>query len=322
MHRAQQHLNNASKHYHNAWQQVELMRRDMGVDLPTWPAWCFLPMAGWYSIISAEYDVPVLSPQQAQDIANLAAIGTWRYTQGIYRFDEYLRDAIANTIVAGDLPVEVLYRLPEWCIYIEHQGEYQGAKYAGFWAHLECDMNDGRHELRLLIDTDSGFIPAILHLGKHTVTEAVDRALSEANRQAEIAGTPTLPPAATEQLTTGLHEMISLVLYICSDRPEYNERDARPQRPKPKKTKKGWRLFAPNKPRIWALGAETGEKLRCAKTDYPADRKGRSPHIRRAHWHGFWSGPRDGKQKFNYKWLPPMLVEPTEKKDESSCFFA
>lgn len=32
------------------------------------------------------------------------------------------------------------------------------------------------------------------------------------------------------------------------------------------------------------------------------------PHMRRAHWHHFWTGPRDGERKLVLKWVPPIMV--------------
>ncbi|MEI7307014.1 hypothetical protein, partial [Pectobacterium atrosepticum] len=55
----------------------------------------------------------------------------------------------------------------------------------GFWVHLEHDVNDGRDELRLLVDSDNALYPLILHLGNWTISEAMDRALEEARVQAE-----------------------------------------------------------------------------------------------------------------------------------------
>ncbi|MCR3693455.1 hypothetical protein M8449_26645, partial [Citrobacter freundii] len=33
-------------------------------------------------------------------------------------------------------------------------------------------------------------------------------------------------------------------------------------------------------------------------------------HLRRGHWHGFWSGKRDEPEarKFSYHWLPPQII--------------
>jgi hypothetical protein len=46
------HMHAAGKLYPNAWKMVEDMLAGRGGALPAWPRRCFLPMAGWYAIIS------------------------------------------------------------------------------------------------------------------------------------------------------------------------------------------------------------------------------------------------------------------------------
>ena len=159
------HLDVAGHMYPDAWKQVDVFRQSRGGTLPKWPAWCFLPMAAWYSIVSSDAGVDMLSPDLVPDVARLAAIGTWRYSQGIYQFDESAGAALSQTLLHGEIPTEVLLRLPEWCIYIETPGwKWFGGMLHGFWCHLEWDANTGRRELRLLLDTDNGIFPQILHL--------------------------------------------------------------------------------------------------------------------------------------------------------------
>lgn len=31
-------------------------------------------------------------------------------------------------------------------------------------------------------------------------------------------------------------------------------------------------------------------------------------HIRRAHWHSFWHGPREGERQLKLRWMHPTLV--------------
>ena len=79
------------------------------------------------------------------DVARLAALGAWRVTQGIYRFDPDLYLAIIETSVDGDLPHDVLYRMPEWCVYVETPGMlWLGVQLHGFFAHLESDAKSSR----------------------------------------------------------------------------------------------------------------------------------------------------------------------------------
>lgn len=97
-----------------------------------------------------------------------------------------------------------------------------------------------------------------------------------------------------------ISKLLSVLLYISSDEPEIDsERQpgTYPVRPKPVKTKKGFRLFPANGPRYWTVGQNTREMLAvtldetevCAATGRHV-----RAHLRRGHWHGFWSGKRDG----------------------------
>ena len=151
-----EHLNEISKSYPNAWKMLDTMRQDRGVGLPKWPSWCFFPMAGWYAIACAGQNAPALNVHQLADVSRLAALGAWRYSQGVYRFDKDFYTSLANTVPNGDLPCEVLHRLPEWSVYIETpDNDWFGWPLHGFWCHLEWDVNTQRHELRLLLNTDT-----------------------------------------------------------------------------------------------------------------------------------------------------------------------
>lgn len=310
-----EHLIKVGKDYPGAWQQVEMFRNSRGVDLPDWPKWCFLPMAAWLAIVTEGRDVSLLDLHLVKDMSRLSAIGTWRYSQGIYRYDADFYQAIRETVPTGDLPSEVLYRLPEWCVYIETPDiSWKDLLLHGFWCHLEWDVEKKRPELRFLLNTDQDVIAIPIHIGRWTLTEAVDRAVQEANLQAQRVGLDLEVGAnAIESLAASLYELVSLVLYLCSDEPEIDDDrqpGLSPGYPQPKKVKSGWRLFPAEKPKIWTVGKHIGEQLR--KSEEPVERGPNKnvtrPHLRRAHWHGYWTGPRDGERLFKYHWLPPVLV--------------
>lgn len=314
-----EHLRAAMRLYPGTSRLVDEFRADRGNGLPDWPAWCFLPMAGWYAIVSndnADQMLPGnrLPPHLIGDVGKLAALGTWRYSQGVYQLDADLQAAIADTIIVGEMPSEVLFRLPEWCVYIETPGrQWLDNPLHGFWCHLEYDINTGRNELRLLLDTDEALIAVPVHIGPWTVTEAIDRAVGEAKSQAN-AHNLNLPVNMDhiQQLAASINPLISMLLYLCSDEPDIDDlRQPRssPYRPHPKKTKNGWRLFPPDKPRIWTVGGKLGEQLRHAQANI-AEQSGRSvkAHLRRGHWHGYWAGSRDKERRFFYRWIMPMVV--------------
>jgi hypothetical protein len=268
-------------------------------------------MSAWYALICRAHGTEHLDLSQTADVALLSALGTWRYTQGIYRFHPEFYNALLATLPNAELPVDVLYRLPEWCVYLETPGaKWFSTQLFGFWSHLEWDANTERHELRLLLNTENALIPIILHLGKWTVSEAVERAIAEAKHQAELHKLDTLDLSGTTKDISQNLAILSLLLYLCSNEPEIiDERrpQDRPERPHPKRIKKGPRLFAPEKPRIWTVGAGTGAKLACAQVE-ASTRTSVAPHLRRAHWHGYWTGARAADREFVYKWLSPIFV--------------
>jgi len=159
-------------------------------------------------------------------------------------------------------------------------------------------------------------------LVKATLLDTIRTVLDEQKAKPDpdsILDEPSLPIEVSKIITP----FISLLLYICADEPEIVGHVAGeyPKYPRPSKTKKGWKLFPPNKPHIWNIGYQTGEMLREAKERKPRETE-TSPHsirthIRRAHWHGFWTGPRKPKpdlpeekqqRRFGYRWLHPMIV--------------
>lgn len=111
------HLAAIHQRYPRAWIQVEDLRRDRGRGLPAWPDWCYLPLAGAYAIVSGGGERKV-SLERSLDIARIGALGAWRVSQGIYSFDADVLDGLWQTPIDGEIPEEILYRLPEWCVYI------------------------------------------------------------------------------------------------------------------------------------------------------------------------------------------------------------
>jgi hypothetical protein len=313
--RPREHLVAAGKIYPSAWKQLDQFRASRGQDgLPDWPEWCFLPLAASYAVISAGGDNR-LTPALVGDVGRLGALTAWRVTQGVYKFDETLLQSLIDTPVTGDLPVEVLHRLPEWCVYIETPGlSVANTPLGGFFAHLEWDANTGREELRLVLDLTmpDGYmlLPIPVHLGG-SLSDGIQSASEEAQRQAWRAKSPetadTIRGARLEDI--GVEPLISLLLYLCSVNAEIGNNDKRPELPRPKRTKKGWRLFPADKPTTWDVGVRLGAALRHGYTAAQGEgetRAGPRAHIRRAHWHTYRIGP--GKAESVLKWLPPIPV--------------
>ncbi len=310
--RPKRHLAVAGKRHPGAWRKYDSFRQDRGRDgFPGWPEWCYCPLAGAYAIVSGGGDARI-APQEIGEVARLGALAAWRVSQGIYRFDHDLRERLLETPLTGDLPCEILRRLPEWCVYVETPGRsWEGVALHGFFAHLESDANNGREELRLLLDHEQELIPVPIHLGPWSLVEAVARALDLSRTHALALGA-TIPAPVQAEIERVIGPLISLLLYLCAEDAEIGDGSRRPTRPAPKKTKQGWRLFAPDQPATWDVGVRMGSALRKsreAQSESESAQGGHArprAHLRRAHWHTYLVGP--GRAERRLKWIPPILI--------------
>lgn len=321
------HLRHFARKYPGAWKQFDLFRFDRGRDLPYWPEWCWCPLAGAYAIVSGGKSNRVPLPLMA-DVGTLGALGAWRMTQGIYRFDSDLFSALWSTPL-GKIPVGILYRLPEWCVYVEAPAGYKIDQHdlLGWFTHLEYDIQAKRPELRFLFDFGKVLSPFILHLTSAILAECIEKALAESQWQAKKHGysrvvgkNGTTAEDLKDLLTSSLAPVVSVVLYLCTvaaDVVDLKSKRERPENPVPKKTKKGLRIFPANSETTWLVGYRIGASLRLASRNSEESKGERAdtterasprPHIRRAHWATYWTGPKDQPQKPVLRWLPPVPV--------------
>lgn len=116
-----------------------------------------------------------------------------------------------------------------------------------------------------------------------------------------------------------------LLLYLVSDKadisPEGDSTELRGQITS--NEKRGLRNFQAPKIRQWDVGFRIGADIRAfeARSTDSAEQTGAGtsmrPHVRRAHWHSFWTGPRDQPQlrTKRVRWLPPTPVNVNNSDD-------
>lgn len=275
-----------------------------------WPDWCFLPMAGT-SFIASDKGRRMLDVERAEDTMLLAVFLPWRATQDIVVFDRDVYDEIVRTPLSDDVPDDIFKRIPAWCIYIRlYDDTWEGA-----FVHLEYAVQTGRDELRMLFlardqKNIPPYMPSVLYLGTGSIAEGM-RAfqehaekrmetlrekgmgyLSEAFAEMKAGETPEDQEAA-EKIRCMEKDVLSLLLYLCSENPGWapSGETSAPSRPAPKRVKSGWRLFPPEKPKVWHVGEDIGRSIREARASaMKGAHKGPRPHIRRAHWHSYWTG--------------------------------
>jgi hypothetical protein len=110
-----------------------------------------------------------------------------------------------------------------------------------------------------------------------------------------------------EQVTDTLFPMaVNLLLYACSE-------DADRDPVHPPKGVTAAREGLTGKPlAIHALGWRLGAALRNARSASEGEASHgngtKAPHVRKAHWHRYWTGPLDGERKIIVRWVPPIEV--------------
>ncbi len=331
-HRARRILDAVAHAYPGAWQAFDNFRRQRGASPDfDWPDWCYMPIAGGYAVASGGGSNRV-SVAQAERPAILTALGTWRMTQGIYRFDPALLPEVLETPLDGDIPVEHLQRLPEWCVYVDLEDSGIHPELHGAWMHMECDLaRGGRPEFRVLMDLArdprnplDDLAPLPLPLAG-SVDDSLGVLAESATAQAALHGIH-FGAGAAETIRTGSEDFrpfIALALYLCADA-DITRRGvpAQPSNPAPRRTRAGWQLFPADGPAEWDVGTRIGAALRAA---YAREERGEAaaptgthvrPHVRRAHWHTIVSGPRvrEGEavppteRRRDLRWLPPIPV--------------
>ena len=301
--RPSQHLAAAAQRRRHVWREFEAFRAARGTGgLPHWPDWCYCPLAASYAVVSGGSDRP-LSPAEASEISELGALAAWRPTQGIYRYDPTLLAELLAADLSGDIPTEVLHRLPEWCVYVELGG---ATDLRGFFAHLEWDAGDGREELRLLLDYEHRLLGIPIHLGG-TVEEGLRRFGREAAAQHAMRSDTQVSSSLYDgvvQLADTVSGLVSLVLYLCSTEPDI---DGESLRPVAVRGPRGVRHEPPPRPTVRETGHRIGAALRRARSQSTGAGTTPATHVRRAHWHTYWVGPRDNARR-ELRWISPTLV--------------
>ena len=323
----------------------------------SWPEWCWLPMAGALSYVKEfsenagmdftdnKYEVLL-----AQDGQMLSALAPWRHSKQIYVYNETLEQELTKDSSSADrIPTEALLHLPYPCIYIKtnHISAF-GFQIDGFFVHLEYDEDYQEAELRFLpILKDQLFgIGVSLHIsGNMTMAESYARFLEvtkeriEANPKHDAEKEMRFMEESGEnrERLNICRTLLPLVLYLCSDESDVlyrgnlqdgkqrqkEKRDPAENRP-PEVSKEAPVKDRYSEVRAWDVGFRIGPEIRKYYTKsseggstHPGEHTPKRLHIRRAHWHHYWRGPREGERQLIVRWLAPMYINSEEEDDEA-----
>jgi hypothetical protein len=293
------------------WPELDRLRGALVTHFKDFPAHWYLPfhaIAHTMDSVLMQMGRAGLNPPRITfaTVNMVATIAAWRVTQGVYRFDATLFDALIATPVSGPLPTDLLSRLPEWTVYIETPGmQWGGEPLRGVFAQV-AEMDDGTECLYLALNVKRQLYGFLLRLDQPSLEASLDMATHPESR-AELG-------ISESDVLEVLPRIVSLLLYLCSESAELGDGTRLPPRPVARRTKKGMRMFPAERQTTWDVGMRMGAALRLAYRDDEEQRTSGSgahasprPHIRRAHWHTFLSGARQNPTR-TLRWLPPIPV--------------
>ena len=247
----------------------------------------------------------------------LPTLAVWRLTQGIYQFDPTLFESLQHSELKGKFPVELLYRLPEWGLYVplpQTTELYGGIRTVGFFASLWFAPKEmvapapGGVQLHIALHLESGEVyPVALWLQGD-----LNSIMESGFEYLKAHGHPKIDPDPEE---TSEHNrsnafIIKLLLYLCSEKPDLSGLVGPPT---PQKMRGGEeRIFAAQSPHLIEVGYRLGAGIRRARelegTHDNSGRRGlpKTPHIRKAHYQLYWTGV--GRTVPITHWVSAMLV--------------
>lgn len=237
----------------------------------------------------------------------------WAANKQVYKFDSELELALADSEKIK-LPVRILDRLPYQTFYLEFAEDgifrknFHGAfinivrKENGYLLYTERVKEDGR-----VMFGKAALVPNDNEDGIF-IFDKNDFSCDESDRNVDW--------------TEFCFYMLNALLYLCADNAEIQESSV---------TKNTYHPSGRIKNRFseirqWECGYRYGSEIRsqkkqkkssdnckgqtselniCVKRSLPA-------HTRRAHWHHYWTGPRNGERKLILHWIPPVYVSGTE----------
>ncbi|MGV9838033.1 hypothetical protein ACWDUL_28065 [Nocardia niigatensis] len=253
----------------------------------------------------------------------------WRRHRVVYRVHPGLADSLLGTETNVQVPCEVFARLPHpdpFIVFPEPIPADAGpmiepeldqlAEPPVFVGMLVTGMTE-HEQICSTADPDVRSLQVALasqvhYVGRHPTHEETvvllplsgTYSIDELVTRLQSFGSLGEIPRETMQRANNL--AISLLLYLCSD-----QRDGRDHQPEP--GRRGKKARRAESRTVVDLGFDVGPVLHAARR--AADSKaadagtggGVRAHLRRAHWHTYWTGPRESQTPV-VRWLHPILV--------------
>lgn len=317
-------LQSVSHAYPHAWERMADFHRRNGQDgLPSWPEWCYAPFSAAIAVATGGNLYDLLPLSLAQMSQCIAALAPWRQSKEVYVVDPDLASALYAQGDDLDVPGDFLLQLPYPAFYVEAPGlNVAEQSFHGFVVHLEYDIHNGDRELRFLYVPKSKSVPTFglpVHIDNCSLSESVSLLVSQAKDQIARSSDDSEKRDLSAAISNSgvifdiLKKSLQLVLYILASNAEIA-----PDREQATVTHRSKTIHDQYREiRKWDVGYRTGAAIRAqqsstghSSTSSVNSRMPPRPHLRRGHWHHYWTGPKGSPdaRKLILKWLSPVAV--------------
>ena len=251
----------------------------------------------------------------------------WSMTKGVYMFNQGLVEQLDSPI--RNMPFEVFEYMPEPIVAMGFQDTLDGLVDL---AMVRIPQEMQAETIAPYLKTEDDVRPLFIHVFKldpkewftwrtlptYCVNGCLDdgRAFWELTKEVlEESEFYKLNQAFGDRSVAGakydgtVRKILNCALYLCSVNKDLVFNSSGNE--VPQGFAKG--LLAESNPRVkvikYDVGARVGPKLALSKESCSGARnltKGIRPHVRRAHWHHYWVGPKSD-QKLVLKWIAPVV---------------
>lgn len=255
----------------------------------------------------------------------LAILASWRRQKEVYRFSLELEQILYGQAGDSRIPVGILQRLPYSCFYIETPNLCSG-KFHGFFVFMDQNIDKTMYILRCLGISPTGDIIKNYDLKlsegitlegaiKSSLTEELSNVLAG---ERKVTLDEVMQEIADREYV--ISRLLQLILYICAQNSDVTE-NSKGRTGSPKNTaviKDKFREI-----RSWDVGyrivnrlkrnteaeQHTEKRLIEGSPTEKVSRQRPRPHIRRSHWHIYWTGKRNQTEReMVIRWINSTLI--------------
>ena len=227
----------------------------------------------------------------------LSAYAWIKSNRVVFDIDSNLLNALAEAPPDG-IPIEVFDQLPypTFCFYAENLEEQVFDVYI-------YHKREGQHYVTGISTTDELLVRCTTFSDMYKdgiVRPWTTDVLAELY---EELGLPPSEPEALRQEVAISNAIASILSYLASDKPDISMMTPPEFQHRPN-------ITGASLPSVYRTGWNVGAALSHDKSEASlGDGNGVSvrPHIRKAHWHLYWTGPKTNPKPL-LKWLPPIAV--------------